>query len=84
MTSAVGVSMSSRRVDISVTGLLCAGGAALSLERSLKRRGGVVDAYVNPATSIAYVSYDDQKVSATELAAIVREHGFGATIGRES
>jgi cation transport ATPase len=52
--------MSQQHVSIPVPGVACAGH---SVERLLSRAAGVVSAYVNGATEMAEVEYDDQHVT---------------------
>jgi Cu+-exporting ATPase len=66
-----------QRVTLPIHGLGCGGGGALTIERALTRTRGVVRAYVNPATEMAYVEYDPEVCTVDELAAVVRSRGFG-------
>ena len=50
--------MGVERITLAIYGLACGGGGALTVERSLARTAGVLRAYVNPLTEIAYVEYD--------------------------
>ena len=70
------------RVTIPIVGLTCGGGGALSVERALQARPGVIRAYVNPATEMAYVEYASGKVTADDLVKVVEGLGYEA-IGRE-
>ncbi len=72
------------RVTIPVLGLSCAGGGALAVERSLLRVNGVQNAYVNPATEMAYITYDPVLCSASGLQEAIRRVGLrpGAPIYR--
>lgn len=64
------------RVVLPVYGLACGGGGALTAERALARVPGVVRAYVNPATEMAYVEYDPATTRTTELARAVESVGL--------
>lgn len=59
--------MSQQHASIPVPGAACAG---YSVERVLSRLTGVIFAYVNGATEVAEVDYDDERVSVETL----REH----------
>lgn len=47
-----------RRFTVLFAGLRCAGSERYTIERALKRVPGVVDAYVNPVTELAYIDYN--------------------------
>lgn len=70
--------MSTRRVTLAIGGLGCGGGGALTVERALERLPGVRRVYVNPATEMAYVEFDPDRVDPTALAAAVGAVGFRA------
>ena len=67
-----------QRVTLPIYGLGCGGGGVLTIERALARTPGVVRAYVNPATEMAYVEYDPAVCTLEELCAVVRSRGFRA------
>ncbi len=64
------------RTTIPVFGLTCGGGGALTAERALARVRGVVRAYVNPATEMAYVQFDSAICGEQQLLQALRDHGF--------
>ncbi len=70
--------MKSRRITLSIQGLACGGGGALTLERALEKVPGVARAYVSPATEMAYVEYDAERVDPEQLIVAVERLGFGA------
>ncbi len=70
--------MKTERVTLAIYGLGCGGGGALTVERTLARLKGMVNAYVNPATEIAYLEYDPSILRASDLAKAVEEAGFGS------
>ncbi len=70
--------MDTRRITLAIYGLACGGGGALSVERALARTPGVVRAYVNPATEMAYVEYDPSATNQESLSAAVEGAGFHA------
>ncbi len=70
--------MKTKRVTLAIYGLGCGGGGALTVERALARLKGMVNAYVNPATEIAYLEYDPLVLRASDLAKAVEEVGFGS------
>ncbi len=70
--------MKTERVMLAIYRLGCGGGGALTVERALARLKGVVNAYVNPATEIAYVEYDPSVLRRADLVDAVEAVGFGA------
>ena len=68
--------MNTVRVTIPIYGLACGGGGALTVERSLVKTPGVVRAYVNPFTEMAYVEYDSGLSCPQNLVAAVERVGF--------
>jgi hypothetical protein len=66
------------RLVLPVLGLACGGGGALSAERALARTPGVLRAYVNPGTEMAYVEYDYAITSPKQLAQAVAGAGLRA------
>lgn len=71
--------MKTRRVTLSIQGLACGGGGALTVERALEKVYGVAQAYVNPATEMAYIEYDSDRTDPGLLIAAVERMGFGAS-----
>jgi copper chaperone CopZ len=78
-SSKVGPSAQHHRLELSVTGLACAGDAA-PLAVRLKRLAGVLEALVNPVTERAVVRFDP---SVTDLAKIFRVLEGGASGARD-
>jgi P-type Cu+ transporter len=72
------VRMSIRRVTMAIYGLGCGGGGVLAIERALVKTPGVVRAFVNPATEMAYVAYDPSQTDPGELLSAVERVGFRA------
>lgn len=70
--------MRTARLTIAIYGLACGGGGALTVERVLVRSRGVLRAYVNPATEMAYVEYDQVQTDPRQLVAAVESVGFRA------
>ncbi|MDE3074307.1 MAG: heavy-metal-associated domain-containing protein [Chloroflexota bacterium] len=66
------------RVTLPVYGLSCGGGGALTAERALIRLAGVLRAYVNPATEMAYVEYDPAVCDVAALQNTLQSRGFRA------
>ena len=64
-------------VTIEIIGLSCAGEAS-KLERALTKVAGVVLAYVNPATEMAYVEYQAAACSCDKLVETIKHGGFEA------
>jgi copper chaperone CopZ len=65
-----------RRVTLPIFGLEC--GAAVAAERELEKTPGVVHAYVNPATEMAYVEFDACACGTDALKQAVRSAGLRA------
>lgn len=67
-----------RGLRIPVYGLGCGGGGATTIERALAAIDGVLRAYVNPATEIAYVDYDPAETDKASLARAIEKAGYRA------
>ena len=72
------------KVSLPIIGLSLGGCGALTVERVLTRRDGVLRAYVNPAMETAYVDYDPECVTADEIAKTIRELGYETAVPRRS
>lgn len=70
--------MKTRRMTLSIDNLSCGGGGALTIERCLVRTTGVIYAYVNPATEMAYIEYDPERTDPQQLVKVVNQSGFRA------
>jgi Cu+-exporting ATPase len=68
--------MTTQRITLPIYGLGCGGGGALTVERALLRQPGVVSAYVNPATEMAYVQLEPGRATPADLVAAVAGVGF--------
>ena len=66
------------RVTIPILGFSSGGGGALTAERALARLPGVVRAYVNPSTEMAYVEFDPTLSTARTLVVAIEGVGFEA------
>ncbi len=73
----------SRRLHttLSLSGLACGGGGSLTVERALQAAPGVIRAYANPATEMAYVEYDPRETDVDRLEIVVRSLGYGTEEG---
>ncbi len=67
-----------QRCTLPIYDLSCGGGGSLLVERALARTPGVVYAYVNPATEMAYVEYNPAQAAPDRLIAVVEYAGFRA------
>ena len=65
--------MSTQHVSIPVYGVACAG---RSVERGLARLTGVIDVYVNAATELAEIEFDDERITVEQLCKGIRRFGF--------
>ena len=70
-------SAATRTTTIYVAGMTC-GGCAISIEQVLKNTEGVEDVSVSFERGRALVKYDDRKVTASKLRAVVKSIGFRA------
>jgi cation transport ATPase len=70
--------MKRERITLPIYNLGCGGGGALAIERTLTKAPGVVYAYVNPLTEMAYVEFDPALVNPRQLAALIDKLGYGA------
>jgi copper chaperone CopZ len=68
--------MSTERLTVPIYGLSC--GGALAIEHALARVPGVSRAYVNPATELAYIEFDDEAANRIDLVSAVYRAGFRA------
>ncbi len=66
------------RVDLPITGMTCAACAG-RIEKSLSKSAGVRKATVNLATSRATIEYDPATTGIKQLAATVKDVGYGTT-----
>ena len=66
------------RIDLPITGMTCAACAA-RIEKSLNQADGVRKATVNLATSRATIEYNPSATGIKQLAAVVRDVGYGTT-----
>ena len=68
--------MTARHVSIPVFGFACGAGGVLTVERVLSRLPGAISVYVNPATGLAEVDFDADRLSVEELCKGIRRCGF--------
>ena len=71
-----------RDATLPITGMTCAN-CAITVERTLKKTGGVSDASVNFASERATVRFDPASVSVEELARAVERAGYGVVLTDE-
>jgi cation transport ATPase len=69
--------MSTQRITLPIYNLGCGGGGSLKIEGALTKTPGVAQAYVNPATEMAYVVYDPVLANPQHLAAVIEHMGYG-------
>lgn len=67
------------RIELLVAGLRCSGEAPV-LSRKLERIPGVVQAYANPVTEIAYIDILPDDFSLEEAVHVIRRFGCRATV----
>jgi copper chaperone CopZ len=65
-----------QRLTFEIDGLTCGGGGALGVERAIAGLPGVVRAYVNPLTEMAYVEIDPTIFSEEQLVTTVADLGL--------
>ena len=63
-----------QRLTIAIDGLAC--GGALTAEQAIARLPGVIRAYVNPLTEMAYVEIDPTRASEEQIVAVVADLGL--------
>ena len=68
--------MSRARATLPILGLTCGGGGALAVELALQEAPGVLRAYANPATEMAYVEYDPEQTDLDALQAAIEQAGY--------
>lgn len=64
------------RVTLPILGLGCGGGGSSTIERQLLRTPGVLWAYVNPATEMAYIEYHSGLITHDDLIDVIEELGY--------
>jgi len=69
--------MTTQRITLPIYNLGCGGGGSLMIERALTKTPGVMQAYVNPATEMAYVVYDPTLAKEGQFAAVIDRMGYG-------
>lgn len=70
--------MNRQHITMSIEGFGCLGSGALIVERALLHVPGVIRAYVNAATEMAYVEFDAQRCTVPALQEAVACAGFHA------
>ena len=69
--------LKTHRATLPIYNLSCGGGGSLTIERVLACTPGVVGVYVNPATEMAYISYDSYQCNVEYLVSVIERAGFG-------
>jgi cation transport ATPase len=69
--------MTTQRITLPIYNLGCGGGGSLTIERALTKAPGVTQAYVNPATEMAYIVYDPVLVNSDRFADVINCMGYG-------
>jgi len=69
-----------KKTDLNIIGMHCASCSTL-INRALTKTDGVSEANVNYATAKARVVYDENKLSENDLITIVKNKGYGASVG---
>lgn len=70
-------SKKTKHVTLPIYNLSCGGGGSLTVERILMHTPGVIEVYVNPATEMAYITYDPCQSTPDLLTAVIERAGFG-------
>lgn len=65
-----------RNLQIPIYELGCGGAGAQAVERELAAIDGVIRVYVNPATQVAYVDFDQAETDASAIAGAVQRAGY--------
>lgn len=70
-------------VTFDVSGMTCTG-CSSAVEKSLKRKGGVISATVNLAAEKAYVKFDTSQTTIKDLEEAIRDAGYEVTGQKKS
>ncbi len=65
------------RIALPIDNLSYGGGGSLMVERALAHTPGVISAYVNSVTEMAYICYDPTQCRPEQLAEVIERAGFG-------
>jgi Cu+-exporting ATPase len=65
------------RVDLIITGMSCAACAA-RIEKTVKKKEGVIDVHVNLSSEKGYVRFDPLKINPNELIGAIHKIGYSA------
>ena len=68
--------MNRARVTLPILGLTCGDGGGAMVERALEESPGVLRAYANPATEMAYVEYDPEQTDLDALQEAIEQAGY--------
>ena len=80
-----GAQSSRARITFPIAGLQGGGEGALIAERALQEMPGVLRAYVNPATEMAYVEFDPARTDQNAFERVISSLGYRTvTVGRSS
>jgi len=71
--------MNRQSITMPIEGFGCLGSGALIVERALLHVPGVIRAYVNAATEMAYVEYDADRCNIDTLKGAITQAGFQAS-----
>ncbi|MBE2199495.1 MAG: heavy-metal-associated domain-containing protein [Anaerolinea sp.] len=72
-----------QRLTLPLYNLGCSSGDALTVERILARQSGVIEVYANPATEVAYITYDPALTNEEQLTVVIKRAGFGPGEGKK-
>ena len=73
--------MTRKTTTVMLDDATCGAGSAHTVEKALRDVPGVLRAYVNPATEVAYVEYDADRCAEDDLAKAVESTGVHAVGG---
>ena len=65
------------RVDLIISGMSCAACAA-RIEKSVKKKDGIIDVHVNLSTEKGYVQYDPHRIKSNEIIVAIEKAGYSA------
>ncbi len=68
-----------KKLEFDISGMTCASCSA-NIQRALDKDGRFIEASVNIATNKAYVSFEEGKISAEEIVALIEKTGYGAKL----
>ncbi len=70
-----------KEVELMINGMHCASCASI-INRSLKKKRGIIRSNVNFSTSKASVEFDEKRLTESDLIKVIKQKGYGATLSQ--